>query len=304
MRPFPEFGAINTTTNDGISWYHAGQVRIEKRFSKGYTLQLSYTHSKFMQATEYLNPGDPSPTRTISDQDYPNRLALSAIYELPFGTGHTFLSSSNGAVSRIVGGWQIQGIYAYQTGAPLSWGNYIYNGNFHDIAIPSDQQSLGKWFNNTGFVALRTATGSVVTSNGQPVWVAFTDPCKNSYNATTCAGTPLAANPLGFNRDASFQLANNIRTFPLRFSYLRVQPNNNVDFSIIKNTRIKERMSIQFRAEFTNAFNHPWLSAASGNSGTSGVITAPTNADFGKIANLSNQGNYARRVQLGLKFLF
>ena len=63
-------------------------------------------------------------------------------------------------------------------------------------------------------------------------------------------------------------------------------------------------MSLQFRAEFTNFFNHPWLSAASGNSGSSGVITVPTNADFGKIANISNQANYARRVQIGLKLLF
>jgi hypothetical protein len=303
MKPFPEFGSITTTTNDGYSWYHAAQVRIEKRFSKSYTAQLSYTHSKFMQATEYLNPADPRPTEVISDTDYPNRLALSAIAEFPFGNGHKFLSGSNGVVSRIVSGWQIQGVYAYQTGAPLSWGNYIYNGDIKDIAIPSDQQSLSQWFNNAGFVALRSSSGTVITSNGQPVWVNFNDPCKNSYNATTCPGTPLA-NPTGFNRDSSFQLANNVRTFPLRFSSLRVQPTNNVDFSLIKNTQIKERVRFQFRAEFTNAFNHPWLSAASGASGTSGVITAPTNADFGKISNLSNQGNYARRVQLGMKVLF
>lgn len=303
MKPFPEFGSITTTTNDGYSWYHAAQVRLEKRFSKGYTAQFSYTHSKFMQATEYLNPADPRPTEVISDADYPNRLAFSGIYELPFGRNQKFLSGSNGVVSRIVGGWQIQGVYSYQTGAPLSWGNYQYNGNFKDIEIPRDQQSLNKWFNNSGFVALRSSNGTVVTNGGNTVWVDFNDPCKNSYNATSCPGTPLA-NPTGFNRDNSLQLANNIRTFPLRFSFLRVQPTNNVDFSIIKNTRIKENMNFQFRAEFTNAFNHPWLSAASGASGTSGVITAPTNADFGKIANLSNQGNYARRVQLGMKFIF
>jgi hypothetical protein len=303
MKPFPEFGTINTTTNDGYSWYHAGQVRIEKRFAKGYTVQASYTHSKFMQATEYLNPADPRPTEVISDQDYPNRLAVSSIVELPFGKGHAFLADANGFVSRLVGGWQIQGVYAYQTGAPLSWGNNIYFGDFKDLEISSNEQSTAKWFNNAGFVALRTSTGTVVTSGGQTVWVDFNDPCKNAYNATSCPGSPLSTLK-GFNRDASFQLANNIRTFPLRFSNLRVQSTNNVDLSIIKNTRIKERMNVQFRAEFTNAFNHPWLSAASGASGTSGVITAPTNADFGKIANLSNQANYARRVQLGLKFIF
>ena len=302
MRPFPEFGSITTTTNDGYSWYHSAQVRIEKRFSKGYTAQASYTHSRFMQATEYLNPGDPLPTEVVSDTDYPNRFAMSAIYELPFGKGRQFLGSSNGVVSRIVGGWQIQGVYTYQSGAPLSWGNYIYNGNFTDLDIPSDQQSLDQWFNNNGFVALRSGS-TMITNNGQPVLVAFNDPCKNSFNATTCPGTPLT-NPVGFNRDTGLQLASNLRTFPLRFSYLRVQSNNNVDFSILKNTQIKERFNMQFRAEFTNFFNHPWLSAQSGGSGNSGVITNPTSADFGRITNISNQANYARRVQLGLKLVF
>ncbi len=307
MKPFPEFGDITTTTNDGYSWYHSAQLRIEKRFSKGYTAQASYTHSRFMQATEYLNPTDPLPTEVVSDTDYPNRFALSAIYELPFGKGRQFLAGSNGIVSRIVGGWQIQGVYTYQSGAPLSWGNYIYNGNFKDLVIPSDQQSLSQWINNTGFVALRTKddnADSVVVrdANGQPVWVSFNDPCKFSYNATTCPGTPIS--PVGFNRDGRLQLANNLRTFPLRFSYLRVQSNNNVDFSVLKNTQIKERFNMQFRAEFTNFFNHPWLSASSGGSGNAGVITNPTSADFGKIANISNQANYARRVQLGLKLVF
>ncbi|MBO0721630.1 MAG: TonB-dependent receptor [Blastocatellia bacterium] len=308
LKPFPEFGDITTTTNDGYSWYHAGELSIEKRFSKGYTVQASYTHSRFMQATEYLNAGDPLPTEVVSDQDYPNRFSLSAIYELPFGKGRRFLAGSNGIVSRIFGGWQAEGVYAYQTGAPLSWGNYIYNGNFKDITIPSDQQSVSQWFNNTGFVALRTSNSSsdsavVRDASGQPVWVAFNDPCKTKYNPTTCPGTPLA-NPTGFNRDSAFQLTNNIRTFPLRFSFLRVQSTNNVDFSILKNTQIKERFNIQFRAEFTNFFNHPWLSNSAGGSGSAGVITNPTSATFGQIANLATQANYARRVQMGLKFVF
>src|SRR5262245_1740643 len=322
MKPFPEFGNIVTTTNDGYSWYHSAQLRIEKRFSKGYTVQASYTHSKFMQASEYLNPADPRPTEVISDSDYPNRFAMSAIYELPFGKGRQFLSGSNGIVSRIVGGWQVQGVYTYQTGRPLDFNvpgtalpaatnptaGYIYVGDFRDIGIPSDQQSTDQWFNNAGFVALRTKDNNDPTSivrdaNGQIVWVSFNDPCKFSFNPTTCPGTPLA-NPTGFNRDGRLQLGNNIRTFPFRFSFLRVQSNNNVDFSILKNTQIKERFNMQFRAEFTNLFNHPWLSAQGGASGPSGVVTVPTSADFGKIANISNQANYARRVQLGLKLVF
>ena len=49
---FSEFGDINTTNNDGRSWYHAAQFSLEKRFSKGYTVQASYTWSKWLQATD------------------------------------------------------------------------------------------------------------------------------------------------------------------------------------------------------------------------------------------------------------
>jgi hypothetical protein len=306
LKPYPEFGSITTTTNQGYNWYHSAQINLSKRFSKGLTFNAAYTHSKFMQATEYLNAADPLPSRVISDQDYPNRFSTSFIYELPVGNGHKLLGNANGTVNRLVGGWQVQTVYAYQTGAPLSWGNFIFNGDPSQIQIPSGDQSIAKWFDNNGFVALRTSTGAVQFQPGsttQPIYVNFNDPCKNSYNATTCPGTPLA-NPTGFNRDSTFQLLNNLRTFPLRFDNLRVQATNNVDFSIMKYTKIKESMSVQFRVEMLNAFNHPWLSAAAGASGTSGVITAPTNALFGQIGNLSNQANYARRLQIGVKFLF
>src|SRR5215813_4802340 len=104
LRPFPQFGSVTTTSNEGYSWYHALQARIEKRFSKGYTFQASYTFSKFMQATELLNQDDINPTEVISDSDYPHRFAASGIYELPFGKGQMFFANTNGVVSRLIGG--------------------------------------------------------------------------------------------------------------------------------------------------------------------------------------------------------
>jgi hypothetical protein len=51
LRPFPAFGTITTTVNDGESWYHSGQFSLQKRFAKGYTMAASYTWSKWIQAT-------------------------------------------------------------------------------------------------------------------------------------------------------------------------------------------------------------------------------------------------------------
>ncbi|HKP87532.1 MAG TPA: TonB-dependent receptor, partial [Blastocatellia bacterium] len=129
MRPFPQFDQVNTTTNDGSSWYDGLQFRIERRFSRGYTIGASYTYSKFSQAIELLNQDDQFPTKSISDQDYPHRLTVSSIYELPFGSGQQFLSNANAFVSKLVSGWQVQGVYAYQSGAPLTFGNAIYFGD-------------------------------------------------------------------------------------------------------------------------------------------------------------------------------
>jgi hypothetical protein len=247
LRPFPQFDTVNATFNDGYSWYHAMQLRLEKRFSKGYSVMLNYGWSKNMQATELLNQDDPRPYETISDYDNPHRLTISALLEFPFGDGHRLLSTGNPVVNRIVGGWQLSPIYTFQSGAPVGFGNVLYYGNFSDLALPSDQRSVTRWFNTAGF---ETATAK--------------------------------------------QLDHNVRTFPLRFSSIRANAMSELGLSLLKNTRISEETRIQFKAEALNALNHPVLSAPN---------TTPTSSSFGSTVS-ANQVNYARRIQLSVKFIF
>ena len=89
LSPFPAFGsnAINTTENTGYSWYHSFQFTASKRFSKGYTIQGSYTLQKWMQAVNLLNAADLAPVREISDSDAPHRINISSVWSLPFGKG-------------------------------------------------------------------------------------------------------------------------------------------------------------------------------------------------------------------------
>jgi hypothetical protein len=101
-------------------------------------------------------------------------------------------------------------------------------------------------------------------------------------------------NTAGFEKASGNQLVNNVRTWPLRFSQIRGRNGNNVDFAVIKNTRIKEGKEIQFRAEALNAFNHPGFPAAQ---------LGPTSATFGQIT-ASNQAGFPRRFQMTLKFVF
>jgi hypothetical protein len=84
-----------------------------------------------------------------------------------------------------------------------------------------------------------------------------------------------------------------LRTLPLRFTEVRRDTINNIDLSLLKTIRAKG-IELQLRAEFINAFNEPYFP---------GPVTGPTSATFGQIT-ASNQENYARRAQLGVKIIF
>ena len=261
LRPFPGFGDILTTNNDGKSWYNGGQFSLNKRFSNGYTVQASYTWSKWTQATEYLNPADPTPTKMISDQDSPHRFALSSIYNFPFGKGERFMSHPNWIANALLGGWHVDGTVQLQSGFPVAFGSFniatgvtsgdlFYNGGA--ISLPSSQRTTDHWFNTNAFTSL--------------------------LNATSTNATP----------------ANHLRTLPYRFDNIRRDYIKNVDIGVGKDIPLRETMKIQLRFELLNAFNEPYFPAP---------VVSPTSTDFGKIS-ASNQANYARRAQVGLKFIF
>ncbi|MCS7315460.1 MAG: TonB-dependent receptor, partial [Bryobacteraceae bacterium] len=147
LRPYPHFGEISAEEPVGYSWYHSMQWRVEKRFSQGWTLQLAYTFSKFMEATAFLNPTDPSPYEAISSLDRPHRLAASAIWEIPVGKGRRFGTRLPAVLNHVLGGWQIGAIVTRQSAAPLEWGNVIFIGDIKQIPLPKSQRTADRWFN-------------------------------------------------------------------------------------------------------------------------------------------------------------
>ncbi len=247
LKPYPQFGTIYSTSNDGYSWYHAMQLQFDKRFTSGIYAHVSYTWSKAMDAIDYQNAGDPLPYYCISPQDHTHRLSASGSYELPFGRGRRFLAGIHPVADALLGGWQLQAVYNRQSGPPLTWSalNVVYTGNLADI--PKNTRSVDQWFNTAGF--LRDSTQ-------QP--------------------------------HSTYQLA----TWPIRLSGARADGINLWDMSMIKVFRIRETARIQFRAEATNIFNHAGFRAPA---------TNPYNLDFGKVTDTAN---FARQIQLGVKFVF
>jgi hypothetical protein len=99
-----------------------------------------------------LNPTDGDPEEVIGDQDYPHRIVVGAICELPFGRGKWVLRRARGLLNNLVGGWQVQGWYEGQSGQALGFGNAIFYGNLRDIPLPVSQRDIARWFNvDAGF---------------------------------------------------------------------------------------------------------------------------------------------------------
>lgn len=147
LRPHPQFSGITAVEPQASSSYHAAQVRLQRRMRSGFTIQASYTWSKFMEARTFLNAFDALSEHVISDQDRPQRFVASGIWELPFGRGRHFASNWKGLPGQIVSGWQLQAIYQAQSGAPLAFGNILFTGDIHDIVLPIGDRNVARWFN-------------------------------------------------------------------------------------------------------------------------------------------------------------
>jgi hypothetical protein len=153
LLPFPQFSGISMPDSQGYTWYHALQVRFERRFGRGFTVQGAYSFSKLMEATSYLNPMDPLPYPNISQYDFPHMFSFSGMWELPIGRGKSLLASASRGTNSLLGGWAVGSVWMFHSGPPIAFGNVLFVGDIKNIPLSSDQRSVAQWFNtNAGFV--------------------------------------------------------------------------------------------------------------------------------------------------------
>jgi hypothetical protein len=120
-RPYPLFGTIQYFSQDMSSSYHSLQAKIGKRYSSGFSFLASYTFSKAMlNQNAPVTGGNNAFETSLADYDIPQNFAFNASYELPFGKGRHFLSSSRGLLNALAGGWQTQGIAGRRSGLPFT----------------------------------------------------------------------------------------------------------------------------------------------------------------------------------------
>jgi hypothetical protein len=272
LRPFPQFQYISPTTqNTGHIHYNSLQLRAQKYFSNGLTFLVSYTYSQTISdATDQFSTFGAPPLDTANQaaekrilggttfgNTYPRYLTAAATYELPIGPGKRFLPRG-GLVGRVVGGWNVSFVGAYDAGTVLP----ITGGS---------QQPL---FNGPA----------------RPNLVAGVDP-KAFSGGKFNPFTQTYLNPAAFSDPGAFAIGDAPPTLP----NVRGFPSYNENISIIKNTKIAEGATLQFRAEFFNAFNRVVFGAPDTN--WNDVVTG----GFGKV---TSQFNAPRVIQFALRMDF
>ena len=248
--PYSEYTSVTQQLVPGASAnYNALLVRLEKRMSHGLDFNLNYTYSRNLGAQSQLNQGG-ALWYGETASDFPHSLHLMAIYQLPFGRGRMFASGVNRLTDAFIGGWQVSSLWSFDSGTPYSWGNVIYNGNWHDIHN-NPHNPNGPAFNTSVFDTRTCVNGSTTS-------------CNNNVGSA------------GFNPNVQPNAYNN-RTFPL-FAW-RADVTNDWDFSVMKNIQIHERLIIQPRVDAFNAFNRVQFSAPN---------LSPTSAAFANISGQQN----------------
>jgi len=151
LRLFPTFNAVTQRSPDwGNSAYHSGNLKIEKRYSSGFQMLMNYTYSKYLDDIEgnselaglvgnrYQHFELRHLDRAYSGSDIRHRLALSAVYDLPFGRGRKF-DISNRALDAIVGGWGLGVITEFRTGSPFA---VVENTNRSNVYASSQRSNV------------------------------------------------------------------------------------------------------------------------------------------------------------------
>ncbi len=119
LRPFPQYTTINTWDgggdHSGHSSYHAGVVKLDKRFAQGFTFTTSYVFSKlFTDADTYWITDNPRAAdhynrrleKSIGSYDVTHNFKFAGVYELPFGKGKKLVNNGWAALgSSATGGW-------------------------------------------------------------------------------------------------------------------------------------------------------------------------------------------------------
>jgi hypothetical protein len=243
----------------------------------GFQFNTSYTFSKSLDYTSQNGQGvvlqnsfDPAGDKGLSDFDARNRFVLSFIYDLPFKG------------NRLTNGWQIGSIISDQSGNPVN--------------LLASAVGIG------GLTGLGTLRPDLIG----PVQIVNT-PLSNGtiqyFAPTVCDPASTAGCPAGSAFAIPDALVNGTKVFhfgDLGRNVIIGPGFNNVDFSLVKRTKITERFSNELRFEAFDLLNHP-------NFGQPNRVAAVGSPSFGVISSTrfpTGDSGSSRQLQIAAKLLF
>jgi hypothetical protein len=258
LRPFPQVNGSVTVYGAplGDSWYDSLQVKANKRYTHGLSVTSAFTWSRTL--------ADPAGTATTSINNIFNRGNQKAITpnDVPFifNTGVSYELQkysllTNKILKNAIAGWNIGGLFLYSAGLP--------------IPVPTSANTMANWYGQT------TLENRVP---GQPLFLE--NPNCHCINPTM----QFVLNPAAWANPAPGQWG----TSAPYYTDFRYQRRPNESMNIGRTFRLREKMSLQIRAEFFNIFNRVELS----NPSVSGLFPQGTRScTNGTIAAGSNSCN-------------
>ncbi len=314
---FPYLSYIDQTGNAYHSNYDGLQVTATMRTSHGLSFLAGYTFAHALDDVSGegstagpMNVYTPNINYGNSSNDIRNRFTFSSSYAIP---GHK-------APGQMLEGWSVNGIFIAQGGVP--WWAADSSNDFSGTgevfaATSSNATSVPFSWNYTGPASAFTAGAAAIPCYG------LLSKCTSKTIPQACitaAQAPYAgnANLMGLalaalDNNGCYMQNGGILTPPaygtigdMPRNFFRGQPYYNVDFSVTKDWKFKERFGVQFRSEFFNIFNFsdyslPTSSALSPTGGGAkfGLINATLNATNPVLGS-----GGPRTIQFGLKLSF
>jgi len=238
-------GGANLTGNGGYTRYDGLQVELRRRMSHGFLMQSSYTLGNKLTSSRYSFRAPRELVQsTGTGGGIRHALKTNWVYELPFGHDRRFASGVSTALDRLIGGWEFDGTGRIQSGEMLSFGNVrlvgMTDSELQDVfSIRKDDQNrivynLPQDIVDNTIKAFSTSATSTTgySSLGAPTGRYFAPPnTADCIQVVTgdCAPT------------------NHVVTGPLFVRF---------DLSAVKRIAITQRVRVELRGEFLNAFNN------------------------------------------------
>ena len=271
------YGSVDYKSDIGASTYHALMLSLERRFSEGLSLQSRYTWSHSINDGS-VGGGESNGPENVncvacdkgpSVFDIRHNFTTNLVYELPFGPRKPYLNAS-GVLGKIVGGWSLSSIGLWHTGHPLT-----ITMNINPTQLPDGNDQTNQRPDLVPGVPVLLPGG--VRNHTIPINpAAFAPPPLDPGGVGALDSSGNFVCPLSCGLVSRFGTAPN--------GLVRALNSWQIDFALLKTTKITERVDMEFGVQFFNIFNHVQLGDPSTDNLALNYTNVPDSA-----GNMTNQ---------------